>query len=72
MILACVEPIRADPLAWQSWYVTCDFCHQSACEDIWAGRLAEESWRLFYAVVGEGLVVCEHCLPRLEEMTHEH
>lgn len=47
-------------------YRTCDWCEQSACEDIWAGKQHESEWRRFYEVMGEcGLVCCEHCLPDL-------
>jgi hypothetical protein len=49
-------------------YRSCDFCFESATDDIWAGRLAESEWRLFYEVLGEcGLICCENCLPRLSE-----
>ncbi len=48
-------------------YRRCDFCYETACEDIWAG-LSEDDWRQFFEVVGEfGLTVCSNCLPRLNE-----
>jgi hypothetical protein len=46
-------------------YRGCDFCYETACEDIWAGRIAESEWRRFYEVLGEGLTCCENCLPEL-------
>jgi len=44
-------------------YRSCDFCNENACQDIWAGKLAENQWRKFYRSEKEGLNVCEHCVP---------
>jgi hypothetical protein len=46
-------------------YRSCDFCYQTAVEDIWAGKLREEEWRKFY-LLDDGCCVCDCCLPLLE------
>ena len=46
-------------------YRSCDLCHETACEDIWAGK-KEPDWRAFWRVSGgedDGMTVCERCLP---------
>lgn len=67
--LLAVDPIRVPKDASQRpYYVQCDLCEKCAADDIWAGKQDESQWRLFFEVVGEyGLVVCERCLPRLDE-----
>ena len=54
----------SDPTMPYPYYVTCDLCYESACEDVWAGR-GEADFRQFHKVCGgddHGLIVCEHCL----------
>lgn len=65
--LVCVDPIFGDSYETAD-YRRCDFCYQSACDDIWSGLRLEHEWRLFFEVIGEdGLIVCEHCLHLLDE-----
>ena len=69
MITALAE---VDPFARDSFdtihYRSCDFCEETATDDIYAGKLEESKWRRFYEVLGEsGLICCENCLPQLFE-----
>lgn len=46
-------------------YRGCDFCYESATEDIWAGKIAESEWRQFYILEGPefgGECCCGNCL----------
>ena len=45
-------------------YRSCDFCYQTVCEDIWAGKSDEADWRRFYRLE-DGCICCENCLPAL-------
>lgn len=42
-------------------YRSCDFCHQTAVTDIWAGTMSEADWRKFY-LLRDGCCVCQRCL----------
>jgi hypothetical protein len=56
--LELVEPFHDDVLV--HGYRSCDFCHESCCDDIWNGK----PWRKFYHSDRDGLNVCEHCIPQ--------
>lgn len=59
--LILVSPFHENIL--EDGYRTCDFCDQSATDDIWEGRLQEAEWRKFYLIADDsGLCVCENCL----------
>lgn len=44
-------------------YRRCDFCHESAVMDVWAGKHHEADWRRFYELP-DGLCVCSLCVAR--------
>ena len=47
------------------YYRCCDFCYETAVEDITAGK-SEPEFRRFYELLGEcGCIVCDNCLPDL-------
>lgn len=41
-------------------YRGCDFCYETAVEDIWAGKRNEADWRKFY-LLPDGTCVCGRC-----------
>ena len=59
-VLKPIGPFHEDVL--KNGYRACDFCFESACEDIWNGIPDEDKWRKFYFSESESLTVCEHCL----------
>ena len=59
------EPSEGIPWPWAS-YRSCDYCQETACEDIWSGKINQEDWRRFY-LLQDGTCVCEHCVPTLED-----
>jgi hypothetical protein len=63
LVLEPVGPFAFEDDPYRVSYRACDFCHDSAIEDIWAGRILEEEWRAFYRLRPGGEVCCEHCLP---------
>ena len=63
IVLTEVEPFVGNTAA-TIGYRSCDFCHEMACEDIWAGKTREEDWRRFYRLE-DGCICCENCLPAL-------
>lgn len=54
-----VGPFSGDGEA--SRYTSCDFCYQTAVDDIWAGKPQESQWRRFYRLA-DGCVVCGPCV----------
>ena len=61
--LAEVPAIREPWDGGERWpdFTTCDVCSEAFHHDIMEGRPE----RQFYELLGEGLVVCEHCVPLL-------
>jgi hypothetical protein len=65
MVLELIDPIAGDTVE-TVHYVSCDFCFETACEDIWAGKRDEKDWREFYRLHPGLEVCCGNCLDGLD------
>lgn len=63
IVLEQVGPFTNEDDPDKIYYRACDFCFDSAVQDVFAG---EEEWRTFYILHPDGLSVCEHCVAKIE------
>lgn len=61
LVFEQVEPFAGDTPE-TVCYRSCDWCYETAVEDIWAKR----EWRRFYRVSPGCEIVCDGCLAGLE------
>jgi len=65
LVLTEVGPFSFNDETEMAYYRDCDFCHETTCDDIWAGKPNEEDWRRFY-LLPDCCCVCENCVPTVE------